>query len=83
MDDTKLAVVLDVAGRFVTAIRLPVTTHKVVGLPYSSIDEMQNERLGLIADRLPKKGRDRVFNRRGEHVMAGGEAILVFKEEGA
>lgn len=78
----RLAIMLDGGGRFVAILRVTPDTRRVVGLPHTSFDETMNDRMGLVADRLPVVNTTRSFTRRGEYEMPGeGEVVLMFKEE--
>lgn len=78
----RLAIMLDGGGRFVAILRVTPDTHKVVGLPHTSFDESMNDRMGLVADRLPVVNTTRSFLRRGTYQMPGdGDEVLMFKEE--
>lgn len=78
----RLALLLDGGGRFVALLRVTPETNRIVGLPHTRFDEHANDRLGLVADRLPVLNTTRSFRLRGEYAIpSGGESALVFKEE--
>lgn len=80
----RLALVLDGGGRFVAILRVQPDTNRIVGLPHTHIDEQANNRLGIVADRIPVVGTSRSFRLRGSYEIPGyGEVVLVFKEEAA
>lgn len=80
----RLALLLDGGGRFVALMRVTPETNRLVGFPHTRFDDHANDRLGLVADRLPALNTTRSFRLRGEYAMpTGGETALVFKEETA
>lgn len=82
--ELKLALVLDGGGRFVSMLRVAPNATRLEGLPYMPSDKADNERLGLIADRVASVGSVRSFRLRGNlPVYGSGETVLVFKEESA
>lgn len=80
--ETTLALVLDGGGRFVSLMRVPPDTKRLGCIPHTPLDTATNERLGLVADRLPDVGQQRSFRLRGRcSVYGSAETALVFKEE--
>ena len=78
----RLAVLLDGGGRFVALLYVTPDTKRIVGLPQTRMDVAQNDRLGLIADRLVPLHSERSFRLRGVYTGLGEQSPpLIFKEE--
>lgn len=79
----RLAVLLDEGGRFVALHRVSPDINEIVGFPHASFHARDNERWGLVPDRMPRIGAQRRFMKRGVHMMRDGEEVFLFKEERA
>jgi len=75
----RLALLLDGGGRYVDMHRVAPDIHEILGFPHASFHVRDNERMGLVPDRLPNMGARRLFRRRGTKVMRDGEEVLIFK----
>lgn len=78
-----LAVLLDEGGRFVALHRVQPDINEILGFPHASFHARDNERWGIVPDRMPRIGARRRFVKRGVHRMRDGEEVFLFKEERA
>jgi hypothetical protein len=75
-------VLVDGGGRFVGLHRVAPDIGAIEGYPHAPFHAADNDRLGIIGDRLPVVGAiRRRFRKRGAIETPWGEAVFVFKEE--